>query len=692
MSAEWYYAKNKQKVGPVTFEQLKELVRSGELARTNMVLRQGTPKWIEASQVDGLFESNPLQAVPPPLPPPVPVAEWYFLKSGQQHGPVTADQLRASIAPSGLVWRAGLAQWVAGSTIPGLFPGVSQPASPAPPPVPVASKAKPVDRAFKAAPSTSTEEILEVLPADKGAPVASVATNRVTGELNLVGRNGWGTSVLHIILDGEEIGTKSWIDGIHHLQFESTVGHHTVTLRNGDSEDNAKSYPVEFRKPGHYTLTFTTGWFLQEFPTGIEKSYSPQALAPLPVSSVRRKALCGSWQPIAESHQGMEFTEDGAVVFSDGAAGRFTASGKAPNEVIEMEMVNGQTTQFKIISLTQTQLVIAEGNEARTFRRAGSSPSTPRRATEEAMESGISDPTVAKQVAQKKAAAQWHAKPVETRTLSEPEHTIFSGDAPCPKCTTLIWVEWKNTTVSMACPKCGFRFDHDKAIAFLSASKPEDNYKADLAPVAVEAVDVLERAKALLASHEAATSDETALLEEIAQLERQMEGSEKEARTTGDWSRDTELSANLLALKQKLKEIQKAGRKAASRKKSKQQRNEDRSSSSEPDPIDTICPHCLAHYRARIHVGDTTRCDRCLEDFVVYTFIGEPSRGFFEGLNPLALIFEKCPQCRSAAVRLGRITKPPEWWSADTVWHGFADYYLCNQCRITWVRSGGLRT
>jgi hypothetical protein len=176
----------------------------------------------------------------------------------------------------------------------------------------------------------------------------------------------------------------------------------------------------------------------------------------------------------------------------------------------------------------------------------------------------------------------------------------------------------------MACPKCGFRFDHDEAIAFLSAHHSEDNYKADEAAAAVEAVDVLERAKALLASHEAA-------------------GEEDEDEV-------------------------------------------------EPDPIDMICPHCLTHYRARLPVGDTTRCDNCLEDFVVYELIGEPSKGILEGLNPLAWFVEKCPQCRSAATKLGSIRQTPKWFTADKVWHGRLDYYLCEKCRITWFRSGGFGT
>jgi tetratricopeptide (TPR) repeat protein len=42
-------------------------------------------------------------------------------------------------------------------------------------------------------------------------------------------------------------------------------------------------------------------------------------------------------------------------------------------------------------------------------------------------ESGISDPVVAKQVARKKAAARWHAEPVEKKSLTEPEHAVFAG-------------------------------------------------------------------------------------------------------------------------------------------------------------------------------------------------------------------------------------------------------------------------
>ena len=69
MTTEWYYAKNKQKVGPVTEEQLKELIRSGELSPTDMVWKQGMAKWQPAGAVDGLLpKPPPAQPEPPPLP------------------------------------------------------------------------------------------------------------------------------------------------------------------------------------------------------------------------------------------------------------------------------------------------------------------------------------------------------------------------------------------------------------------------------------------------------------------------------------------------------------------------------------------------------------------------------------------------------------------------------------------------
>lgn len=64
---------------------------------------------------------------------------WHYMKNGAQAGPVTTDELKALIASGAikadtLVWREGLATWVAANTQ-SEFAGVVPPAAPSPGPV-----------------------------------------------------------------------------------------------------------------------------------------------------------------------------------------------------------------------------------------------------------------------------------------------------------------------------------------------------------------------------------------------------------------------------------------------------------------------------------------------------------------------------------------------------------------------------
>jgi uncharacterized RDD family membrane protein YckC len=54
-------------------------------------------------------------------------AEWYYLRNGQQAGPVGSGQLkqlaaRGGLQPHDLVWRDGLSNWVPAARVKGLFP------------------------------------------------------------------------------------------------------------------------------------------------------------------------------------------------------------------------------------------------------------------------------------------------------------------------------------------------------------------------------------------------------------------------------------------------------------------------------------------------------------------------------------------------------------------------------------------
>lgn len=56
----WYYIKDRQKVGPVSLGQLQDVLASGEVKPTDMVLQAGTSKWAPANSIQEL--------IPPAIP------------------------------------------------------------------------------------------------------------------------------------------------------------------------------------------------------------------------------------------------------------------------------------------------------------------------------------------------------------------------------------------------------------------------------------------------------------------------------------------------------------------------------------------------------------------------------------------------------------------------------------------------
>jgi len=71
MSSEWFHAHNGQQAGPLSFSQLQELARSGQLQATDQIWQEGTPAWVAAERVPGLLPraSSPQAAPAPPLAP-----------------------------------------------------------------------------------------------------------------------------------------------------------------------------------------------------------------------------------------------------------------------------------------------------------------------------------------------------------------------------------------------------------------------------------------------------------------------------------------------------------------------------------------------------------------------------------------------------------------------------------------------
>ena len=53
----WYYARERKKVGPLTWDQLRQLVDTGALTPTDMLLQDGAGKWQPANSFPNLFTS-----------------------------------------------------------------------------------------------------------------------------------------------------------------------------------------------------------------------------------------------------------------------------------------------------------------------------------------------------------------------------------------------------------------------------------------------------------------------------------------------------------------------------------------------------------------------------------------------------------------------------------------------------------
>lgn len=74
------------------------------------------------------------------------MSEWYFIKNGQQQGPVGSDQLKqlaatGTLGREDLVWKNGMQDWIKAATVNGLFtvaplaaPVMAPPMAAAPPP------------------------------------------------------------------------------------------------------------------------------------------------------------------------------------------------------------------------------------------------------------------------------------------------------------------------------------------------------------------------------------------------------------------------------------------------------------------------------------------------------------------------------------------------------------------------------
>lgn len=81
---EWYLARNKQKIGPFSSLQLKQLTLCGFLQRSDMLCATGASRWVEAQSIPGLF-------------PEAGEKRYWISYKNKTRGPFVADQLRAGL-------------------------------------------------------------------------------------------------------------------------------------------------------------------------------------------------------------------------------------------------------------------------------------------------------------------------------------------------------------------------------------------------------------------------------------------------------------------------------------------------------------------------------------------------------------------------------------------------------------------
>ncbi|MBL8794962.1 MAG: DUF4339 domain-containing protein [Planctomycetia bacterium] len=171
-ASQWLYAKNRQKVGPISLQALRGLFGSGQLVPGDMVLQMGTQKWGPASAVPGLLPV----AAPPPAADPGFDDEWYCVQDRKKIGPLSRQAMQkligaGTIRPADMVLKEGTQKWSAANTVAefaGLFGSSPAPVPPKPPVVTAPPKSPVV-----AAPPANPDGWFYVKDGKKVGPVST---------------------------------------------------------------------------------------------------------------------------------------------------------------------------------------------------------------------------------------------------------------------------------------------------------------------------------------------------------------------------------------------------------------------------------------------------------------------------------------------------------------------------------------
>lgn len=117
-SQQYYLRLNGENVGPYFEEQIREMLRSGQVAPSELVWKEGMAEWLPCSTVFGEVNAAAPQPAPAaPVPPPLPQEVQYTVsRDGKEIGSFTEAAIRdmlkrGELPPHALVWKEGMAEW-----------------------------------------------------------------------------------------------------------------------------------------------------------------------------------------------------------------------------------------------------------------------------------------------------------------------------------------------------------------------------------------------------------------------------------------------------------------------------------------------------------------------------------------------------------------------------------------------------
>lgn len=146
---DWFYVKDKKKVGPVAMDDIKQLVAAGQLMPSDVIIKTGMQKWLPIHGVMDLMPAKPPAPVPAPAPSPAAAdgpREWFYVHNKQKSGPVSMKELKqlagdGKLVPTDMILKEGTQKWLTVSAMSELLSAVASPARPAPAPTPPPSSA-----------------------------------------------------------------------------------------------------------------------------------------------------------------------------------------------------------------------------------------------------------------------------------------------------------------------------------------------------------------------------------------------------------------------------------------------------------------------------------------------------------------------------------------------------------------------